>query len=77
MHSVLIHTAPVLNIISLWSQCHSMLEASAKYRFLHIRTVQPVAVNLEQRGLEQQYTTLRRSVNRNRDRNIYNKSYCL
>ena len=39
--------------------------------------VQPVAVDLEQRGLEQQYTMLQRSVNRSRGRNIYDKSYCL
>ena len=64
MHSILIRTVLVLNI-GLWSQCRSVLEASAKYRFLYI-TVQPVAVNLEQRGLEQQYTTLQCSINRSR-----------
>ena len=39
--------------------------------------MQPVAVDLEQRELKQQYTMLQRSVNRSRGRNIYHKSYCL
>ena len=39
--------------------------------------VQPAAVNLQQSGLEQPYTTLQHSVNRSTGRNIYDKSYCL